>query len=43
MKKFQFIFISILAFTLDFKIDINFDINIRPISRTMEYKGNFFI
>ena len=33
-------FICILAFILNFKI--LFWYNIRPMSRTIEYKGNFF-
>ena len=41
MKKFQFIFICILAFMLNFQVCFN--INIKPVSITIEYKGKLFI
>ena len=40
-RNFSSLFICILAFMLNFKICL--DINIRPMSRTIEYKGNFLI
>ena len=40
MKKFQFLLICILTFMIN--LLNNFDINIRPINRTIEYNYNFF-
>ena len=43
MKKFQFLFIRILPINACLILKISIDISIRPMSRTIEYKGNYFI